>query len=192
MPSLRTPPSGFGISTRFTGCGLQAPLSSCSRIASQCYLRYAGNSWTRMPSTSALPLLALTRANACLQFPRSQTSSSTVRQWPHFLSRASHSLKPRSSDRIRGLEESRTSRPIGVRCVRRPQDGTFVASRHKLVVESFHVLTWSSSQSGRRRIPSQRPSPQSLQGQGGDHATAQSLTKATTSRIGSFMCRARY
>ena len=75
MPSFRTPPSGFGISTRFTGCGLKVPLNNCSRIAGQCCIRYPGSSWTVMPSTPGLPLLALTRLNACLQFSRPQTSS---------------------------------------------------------------------------------------------------------------------
>src|SRR5215472_9053847 len=44
-------------------------------MAGQCCLRNAGNCWTVIPSTPALPLLALTRFNACLQFSRSQTSS---------------------------------------------------------------------------------------------------------------------
>src|SRR6266446_7288665 len=41
----------------------------------QCCFRCSGNCWTVIPSTPELPLLALTRANACLQFSRSQTSS---------------------------------------------------------------------------------------------------------------------
>src|SRR5690349_11839617 len=41
----------------------------------QCCFRYSGNCWTVIPSTPALPLLALTRFNACLQFSRPQTSS---------------------------------------------------------------------------------------------------------------------
>src|ERR1700687_3734126 len=44
-------------------------------MAGQCCSRYSGNCWTVIPSTPALPLLALTRANACLQFSRPQTSS---------------------------------------------------------------------------------------------------------------------
>src|SRR5438477_4664174 len=44
-------------------------------MAGQCSFRYPGRSWTVMPSTPGLPLLALTRFNACLQFSRSQTSS---------------------------------------------------------------------------------------------------------------------
>ena len=44
-------------------------------MAGQCCFRYSGNCWTVIPSIPALPLLALTRANACLQFLRSQTSS---------------------------------------------------------------------------------------------------------------------
>jgi hypothetical protein len=44
-------------------------------MAGQCCFRYSGNCWTVIPSTPALPLLALTRANACLQFSRPQTSS---------------------------------------------------------------------------------------------------------------------
>src|SRR5215211_5132860 len=41
----------------------------------QCFFRYSGNSSTVIPSIPALPLLLLTRANACSQFFRSQTSS---------------------------------------------------------------------------------------------------------------------
>src|SRR5215472_1298121 len=44
-------------------------------MAGQCSFRNAGNCWTVIPSTPALPLLALTRFNACLQFSRPQTSS---------------------------------------------------------------------------------------------------------------------
>src|SRR4051794_39722 len=44
-------------------------------MAGQCSFRYPGRSWTVMPSTPGLPLLALTRFNACLQFSRPQTSS---------------------------------------------------------------------------------------------------------------------
>src|SRR6516225_249529 len=44
-------------------------------MAGQCSFRNAGNCWTVIPSTPALPLLALTRFNARLQFSRSQTSS---------------------------------------------------------------------------------------------------------------------
>jgi hypothetical protein len=44
-------------------------------MAGQCCFRNAGNCWAVIPSTPALPLLALTRFNACLQFSRSQTSS---------------------------------------------------------------------------------------------------------------------
>src|SRR5271157_5853403 len=44
-------------------------------MTGQCCFRYAGNCWTVIPSTPALPLLALTRANARLQFSRPQTSS---------------------------------------------------------------------------------------------------------------------
>src|SRR5579872_4667565 len=44
-------------------------------MAGQCCFRYSGNCWTVIPSTPELPLLALTRFNACLQFSRSQTSS---------------------------------------------------------------------------------------------------------------------
>src|SRR3954471_17406100 len=43
-------------------------------MAGQCCFRNSGNSRTVILSTPALPLLALTRANACLQFSRSQTS----------------------------------------------------------------------------------------------------------------------
>jgi hypothetical protein len=75
MPSFCIRPSGFGISTRLTGCGLYVPLSNCSWMPGQCYFRNSGNCQTVMPSTPALPLLALTRFNACLQFSRSQTSS---------------------------------------------------------------------------------------------------------------------
>ena len=35
MPSFRTPPSGFGISTRLTGCGSYIPRSNCSRMTGQ-------------------------------------------------------------------------------------------------------------------------------------------------------------
>src|SRR6516165_5834179 len=44
-------------------------------MAGQCCFRNAGNCWAVIPSTPALPLLALTRFNACLQFSRPQTSS---------------------------------------------------------------------------------------------------------------------
>src|SRR5712691_4598505 len=44
-------------------------------MAGQCCFRYAGNCSTVIPSTPALPLLLLTRANACWQFFRPQTSS---------------------------------------------------------------------------------------------------------------------
>src|ERR1700683_738853 len=43
-------------------------------MADQYCFRNSGNSLTVIPSTPGLPLLALTRANACLQFSRSQTS----------------------------------------------------------------------------------------------------------------------
>ena len=39
MPSLRTPPSGFSISTRHTGWGWYVPIRSWSRIAGQRSLR---------------------------------------------------------------------------------------------------------------------------------------------------------
>src|SRR5579884_19782 len=44
-------------------------------MTGQCSLRYPGRSWTVMPSTPGLHAFALTRANACLQLPRSKTSS---------------------------------------------------------------------------------------------------------------------
>jgi hypothetical protein len=44
-------------------------------MAGQCCFRNSGNCSTVIPSIPALPLFALTRANACLQFSRSQTSS---------------------------------------------------------------------------------------------------------------------
>ncbi len=44
-------------------------------MAGQCCFRYSGHCWTVIPFTPALPLLALTRLNACLQFSRSQASS---------------------------------------------------------------------------------------------------------------------
>ena len=44
-------------------------------MAGQSCFRYPGSWCTVMPSTPGLPLLALTRRNACLQFSRSQTSS---------------------------------------------------------------------------------------------------------------------
>src|SRR3974377_520688 len=44
-------------------------------MADQCCFRYPGSWCTVIPSTPGLPLLALTRRNACLQFSRSQTSS---------------------------------------------------------------------------------------------------------------------
>jgi hypothetical protein len=47
------------------------------------------NSWTRTPSAPTLPLLALTRANACLQFSRSQTFSVNCLPLAGLLSRAS-------------------------------------------------------------------------------------------------------
>jgi hypothetical protein len=48
---------------------------SCSPISSPCCFRYSGSSSTVIPSTPGLPLLALTRCNACLQFSSSQPSS---------------------------------------------------------------------------------------------------------------------
>src|SRR5208282_701478 len=44
-------------------------------MAGQCRCRNPGSSWTVMPSTPGLPLLALTRFNARLQFSCSQTPS---------------------------------------------------------------------------------------------------------------------
>src|SRR6267378_1245409 len=44
-------------------------------MAGQCSFRYPGNFSTVIPSTPGLPLLPLTRRNACLQFSCSQTSS---------------------------------------------------------------------------------------------------------------------
>src|SRR5438874_3480424 len=44
-------------------------------MSSSCCFRYSGNSSTVIPSTPGLPLLALTRCKACLQFSSSQTSS---------------------------------------------------------------------------------------------------------------------
>src|SRR6516164_10664234 len=44
-------------------------------MTGQCCFRYPGRSRTVISSTPGLPLLALTRANVCLQFSRSQTSS---------------------------------------------------------------------------------------------------------------------
>src|SRR5437667_6756771 len=44
-------------------------------MVGQCCFRYTGNRSTVIPSIPALPLLALTRANACWQFFRPQTSS---------------------------------------------------------------------------------------------------------------------
>ena len=85
MPSLRTPPSGFGISTRFTGFGLYVPLSSCSRMVGQCCFRWSPSWLTVIPSTPGAPLFALTRRNASFRFSRS-TISSIVRPVPAGLS----------------------------------------------------------------------------------------------------------
>jgi len=49
--------------------------TGCSPISGPCCFRYSGSSSTVIPSTPGLPLLALTRCSACLQFSSSQTSS---------------------------------------------------------------------------------------------------------------------
>lgn len=85
MPSLRTPPSGFGISTRFTGFGLYIPLRSCSRMVAQCCFRWSPSWLTVIPATPGAPLFALTRHNASFRFSRS-TISSIVRSAPAGLS----------------------------------------------------------------------------------------------------------
>ena len=87
MPSLRSSPSGFGISTRFTGFGLYVPLISCSRMAVQCCFRWSSSWLTVIPSTPGAPLLALTRRNASFKFSRS-TISSIVRSVLAWLSGA--------------------------------------------------------------------------------------------------------
>jgi hypothetical protein len=58
MPSLRTPPSGLGISIHFSGFGLQVPTRSWSRITRSS--GSSGSSSTVLPSIPALPLLVLT------------------------------------------------------------------------------------------------------------------------------------
>jgi hypothetical protein len=73
---LRTPPpSGLGISTRLTGCGLYVPFSSVARIDGQCSRRNPGSAWTVIPSTPGAPLFAFTRFNARFRFSRSHISS---------------------------------------------------------------------------------------------------------------------
>ena len=52
IPSCRTPPSGFGISFRRTGCGLYLPLRMLSSSSSLCSLNQRGASSTVIPSIS--------------------------------------------------------------------------------------------------------------------------------------------
>ncbi len=63
MPSVRIPlPSGLGMSTRRTGCGMYVPLSSCFRRRAQRWRQYGIRSSTDIPSTPGAPPLCTTRA----------------------------------------------------------------------------------------------------------------------------------
>ena len=78
MPNARTPPPGFGISARFTGCGRYVPPSNSSFRRGHASLRYADSSFVVIPSTPGLPLFDRTRFSARRRFAASTTSSMTV------------------------------------------------------------------------------------------------------------------
>src|SRR5688572_10821643 len=53
IPSIRTPPSGFGISTPRTGLGFHVPFSNFSRTTPQCLSRWGPSCSLVMPSIPA-------------------------------------------------------------------------------------------------------------------------------------------
>lgn len=66
-PRFLVPPSGFGISTRLTGCGLYFLVCSCSLMFSPFSERYTPSSSTVIPSTPAAPLFLTTCRYAVLR-----------------------------------------------------------------------------------------------------------------------------
>ena len=66
-PRFLTPPSGFGISTLRTGCGLYFLVRNCSLMFSPFSERYPPSSSTVMPSTPAAPLFLTTCRYAALR-----------------------------------------------------------------------------------------------------------------------------
>lgn len=77
MPSSRSPPSGFGIVTRRTGCGRYVPARSWSRMAGHSVRSRAAVWSMSRPSTPAAPLLARTRFHASSRFSRVRAASSS-------------------------------------------------------------------------------------------------------------------
>jgi hypothetical protein len=70
MPRFRTPPPGFGISTRVPGRGRYVPASQSSRLLGQGARRYPGNSSTVLPSRPGRPPFRFTRRRAARRVPR--------------------------------------------------------------------------------------------------------------------------
>ena len=79
IPSRRLRPSGFGISTRFTGCGRYFPTTSCVRISRQCCFRYPANASTSIASMPGAPWFLLTCCSARCRFARASTRPINVK-----------------------------------------------------------------------------------------------------------------
>lgn len=76
IPSSRLPPSGLGISTLRTACGVYRPPSICARSAGQCSRAWAGKSSMVTPSMPGAPLLAFTRCHARARLSLASTACS--------------------------------------------------------------------------------------------------------------------
>jgi len=72
-----TPPSGLGLSTRGTGCGVDVPLRHGSRMDGHWCWRDGGHAPTVMPSMPGLPWFAFTLCRALVRFSRETISSMT-------------------------------------------------------------------------------------------------------------------
>ena len=77
MPSFRTPPPGFGISTRNTGIGWYVPSTILRRMSSPFSRKNASVFARSRPSTPAAPLFRFTRFQARFMFSASATCSSS-------------------------------------------------------------------------------------------------------------------
>src|SRR5699024_2457806 len=86
MPKRRSPPSGFGISTLNTGCGLYLRSRISRDISSLFLAKYPPNSSMVIPSTPAAPLFLITCLYASFRLFLSRISSSIVGLYMYVMS----------------------------------------------------------------------------------------------------------
>jgi hypothetical protein len=88
MPSIRTPPFGFGISTFRTAAGRYVACQQAALTLGQCCCSHAFKfELTVSPSTPAAPLFRRTRSYACQRLLRSTTASINAAALPLSLPR---------------------------------------------------------------------------------------------------------